>query len=150
MNKQTRDPRILPLIAVITLLSTLALSACGPAAPYQEEQGQGLAAQDGEPTPSPTPGTYPNLDETLADLVRKYETNELTEEEAAALAPEHHGKKVLIQAEIDGNIANEDTSMEDQDISPRYADSEYRPPRIYALAKWTTGAEEWCTTDMNA
>ena len=99
---------------------------------------------DGDPPPEPTPepecphtqGEYPMLDETLQDLVRKFETCALTETEAAALAPEHYDNAVLVQVDITGSSFNTvDAWMEQQAFQPRHADIQSSPPYIYTFAR---------------
>ena len=81
----------------------------------------------------PAPGNYPKLDAALQDIVRQYETNELSEAAAAALAPEHHATAVLSRVETSSEIEDVDTWMEQENINPRYANSFYGPtPFIYA------------------
>ena len=105
----------------------------------QQDIGNLPTAQDGtetptpEPTDDPTPestpepeytgtvGTYPKLDDLLQDIVNKYETNELSESQAAALAPEHFRNHVLVQVNLKGR---DDSAVEEwmgqQAIEPHY------------------------------
>ncbi len=138
-------PIRLSLLAVPLLLAAL---ACGPAAPPMPEGSAELpaaqpAAQDDEPTPTPETDRspkYPNLDDLLQALVQKFEAGELSEEEAAAEAPEQHGVSVLVEVEFEDNPAaaiKVDAWMGVQDISARYIDVEYIPPHIYAYVPFS-------------
>ena len=105
--------RLFVIVTILALVITVML-ACGPAdQSFQEHLGnEQIVAQQADPTPEPTEeptaepecpytkGNYPLLDEALQDMVRKYETCELTEAEAAALAPEHHENSVLVQTNV--------------------------------------------------
>ena len=151
-----RPTRFLFLTTALLALLVAGLLACGPAdesvqrdmgnmpqtarqtLPTSIPEAPMAAPQDNEPTPEPepTPGNYPNLEDTLADLVRKYETKELTEEQAAALSREHHGNMVLVEVQVvDGGIPPVDAWMGKKAINPRYADSGYDPDHIYAYAR---------------
>ena len=116
----------------------------------EETEGEGdtEGEEEEKPTPTPTPtseppcphtqGDYPKLDDTLKDLVRNFETCDLTEEEAAAKAPDHHGVQVLIQAIL--NL--EDTTpkpieawMDEQGMNPRYTVMREGHERVYAFVQ---------------
>ena len=130
------------IILVLPLL-VLAMIACGPAdQAIQEKIGNisQVTPQEEEETPEPCPHTeqtYPNLDDALADIVSKYETCQLTEEQAAAEAPEYHGSKVLVEIDAETNTrANTlDEWMGEQSISPRHALAEWEAPVIYAFVR---------------
>ncbi len=142
---------LLPVPIRLSLLAVplaLAALACGPAAPPIPEGSAELPAaqsapQDDEPTPTPETDhspKYPNLDDILQALVQKFEAGELSEEEAAAEAPEQHGVSVLVEVEFEDNPAaavKVDAWMGDQDISARYIDVEYIPPHIYAYVPFS-------------
>ena len=101
-----------------------------------------------EPTPEPTPesapeascemiqGSYPNLDATLADIVHKYETCELDEKQAAALADLHEGTRVVVTVDL---TTNGDTAVLEQmgkwEMDPRFQVEETDPDFIYAYVK---------------
>ena len=68
-------------------------------------------------------GTYPKLDALLQDIVNKYETNELTESQAAALAPEHFRNQVLVTIYL-------------RSRSPTAADLAAMPARTQAVQTW--------------
>lgn len=99
-----------------------------------------------EPTQEPTPtlepecsrteGSYTLLDDTLKDMVQKYETCELEEEEAAALADLHEGPRVVVTVDL---TTNGDTTvleqMGKQEIEPRFQVQETDPDFIYAYVK---------------
>ena len=138
-----------PLLTALFLLIAVAttLLACGPVAqPVPADDGALLAAQetDGdepteepeEPTATPRPtNNYPKLAASLQDVVRKYESGELSETQAAALILAHHGAMVLVQVDLSANIDAVDTWMGEQEIAPRYKDASYVPPHIYAYVK---------------
>ncbi len=118
-------------------LLTLAL-ACGPTAQSAPEEAPSAqpVTQDSEATPPPEPTPkYPNLDEALQNLVQRFEDGELSESEAAALAPVHHGSSVLVEVALPTNIDDVDAWMGTQGISSRFADANYIPPHIYAYVK---------------
>ena len=145
MKKDSTMTRAMLTITTITSLLLLVLMtslACGPAdESIQKETGNlpletGASPQETDPTPEPTANEYPNLDETLAEIVRKYELGELSEEEAAALAPEHEGIRVLVQVEAPAdNVDALDTWMGEKAINPRYADPDYAWPLVYAYPR---------------
>ncbi len=114
-------PQPLLLTALFLLLTAAAtMLACGPA----------------EPTATPRPtNSYPNLAASLQDVVRKYESGELSENQAAALILAHHGAMVLVQVDLSANIDAVDTWMAEQEISPRHKNASYAPPHIYAYVK---------------
>ena len=132
------------LILVATLL------ACGPAddsvqreignLPVIAQEDPPVPAENPTPTPvpedTPTVNEYPNLDETLQKVVRQYESGEKTEAEAAALAPEHSGKMVLVQVDLTAtSLSAVDKWMDLQSIDVRYAVADYSPPFIYAYVR---------------
>ena len=81
-----------------------------------------------------TQGDYPNLIEDLQEIVRKYETCELTEEQAAALDEHHHDNLVLTQVWTTPNSTiMVDEWMGTQSISPRSAIDGV--PLIYAYVR---------------
>lgn len=111
-----------PLLTTLFLLIAAAatLLACGPA----------------EPTATPRPtNSYPKLATSLQDVVRKYESGELSETLAAALILAHHGPMVLVQVDLSANIDAVDTWMAEQEIAPRHKNAGYAPPHIYAYVK---------------
>ena len=111
-----------PLLTALLLLITAAATvlACGPA----------------EPTATLRPtNSYPKLAVSLQDAVRKYESGELSETQAAALILAHHGAMVLVQVDLSVNINAVDTWMAEQEISPRHKNAGYAPPHIYAYVK---------------
>ena len=131
---------------VILLLVAVALLACGPAtqSPTGEQQPGSRVAQDNTqseeptstptPTPTPTPAEkYPNLDQTLQQVVGGFEAEEWTETEAAGQAPVHDGPLVLTATDVPASeIDALDTWMGEQDISPRSKVMVLAPPLIYA------------------
>ena len=145
-----RNPtsRLFVMVTILALL-VVALMACGPAdeSVQQELGNEQIVAQQGDPTPEPTEeptaepecpytkGNYPLLDEALQDMVRKYETCELTEAEAAALAPEHHENSVLVQTNVTANIGTLDDWMGEQDLKPRFAIRQDAQPHIFAFVQ---------------
>ena len=136
-----RGPTTLILTVMTLFLLSGSLLACGPAdESVQRELGQlSVAAPQGdgnEPTPEPTVNEYPNLDETLAELVQKYESGELSEEEAAALAPDYEGRRVLVQVEAPADSVDTlDAWMGEKGINPRYTDPDYAWPLVYAYPR---------------
>ena len=115
------------------------LTACGPSAEYHEGQTLAQQAQQEDATPEPcdrTEGTYSRLDETLVDLVGQYERCEKTEEEAAAMAPEHHGNMVLAQTDVTGDVNVVDGWLEAQGAGPKVA-IDYTPPNITSFVRVT-------------
>ena len=139
MKTGTR-PRLLVLrMAAMAGMLLILLVACGPTAQYHEEQAKTRQFQQEEATPVPcdrTAGTYPNLDETLSDLVGQYERCEKTETEAAALAPDHDGNTVLIEAVAGNKVDVIDKWMENQSIRPRFVETDLTDPhRVYAFVR---------------
>ena len=126
MNKQWRIPgKLCAAMACITLL-TAVLLACGPVAQTDQRESSALQAapqQQDQETPESCPhteGAYPNLIAAFQEIVNKYETCELTEEEAAALDSRHHGNMVLAQVWTDvGQTSAIDQWMGKQSISPK-------------------------------
>ena len=137
----------LSIFVVTALFLAVTLLACGPAdeSVKQESGNERHAAQDDdntEATDTPelacdlTEGDYPNLDDILAKIVSAYETCESTEVEAAAMAPEHSGTRVLIQVEAPAySLDALDTWMGEKNINPRYVDPEYAWPLVYAYPR---------------
>ena len=128
------------LVTALLLLFVVTILACGPAdESVQRDLGNlpaiGGAPQESDPTPEPTsePGNYPRLDELLQDIVRKYETGELTEAEAAALAPEHHGTTVLVQTDLPTNIDKVYTWLDGKQVTPLHKELALNPPVIYGF-----------------
>ena len=106
-----------------TLLMVAGLLACGPAT-QPDTQGGGI-----EPTPTPKPkvaGTYPKLDATLQDWVRKYELGELTETEAAAQAIFHHRTAVLVRVDF----AETGDIEDDLDAVEKWIKDNYLPTHL--------------------
>ena len=129
-------------ITSLLLLVLMTSLACRPSdGSIQKETGNlppeaGASAQEADPTPVPTVNKYPNLDETLAELVQKYESGELTEEEAAALAPDYEGSRVLVQVEAPADSLDAlDTWMGEKEINPRYTNPDYAWPLVYAYPR---------------
>ena len=96
-------------------------------------------------------GTYPKLPANLADLVRKYETCELTEAEAAAEAYEYHENKILVRIEP----TNEQEGirllkwMDDQSIQPNAeVEGEQGISHIYAFVQVSKLGEVAKRTDV--
>ena len=133
--------KITVLTLVTLMVLTLAMLACGPADEAVQRELGNMAGSpqeeegDAEPTAVPTARDYPNLDETLQALVRKYELRELTAEQAAAEAFVYEGSKVLIRVALSssGNTSV-DSWMGTQDINPR-AQVDYSGGIIYAYAE---------------
>lgn len=145
------------LSAAIALLLAGIFLACGPAdESVQREIGNlpetGIVPQEADPTtepttePTPEPdteckrteGSYPALDETLQDLVHQYETCALTEVEAAALAPEHAGPRVLVRIYAPDERLNElGTWLDAKNVNPNYVGVEdsvaYAYPKVSVL-----------------
>lgn len=148
MNWQTTKPTALLMTVLLLALTTSLVIACGPSSQYNVEKEQLNGAtnlpQEGEPTPVPEPvvNNYPNLDETLQDLVRRYETGELTERKAAALAPQNRGAHVLVQVDLqtedrnDPSVNTLDKWMGANEIDPRFVNlNTALPLHIYAYPK---------------
>ena len=135
-------PGILVLVATLLLLG-LAVLACGPA--DQSARGEvgtlpAMAPQEGgdESECNLTEGNYPTLDATLQDLVQQYETCALTEEEAAALAPDHAGPRVLVSIDAPGeDLEKLAVWMDAQNINPNYVGIDdliaYAYPKVSVL-----------------
>ena len=134
--------------ALCLLLLMAVVLACGPADESvqrdlgntsnvpQESTPEPTLAPTSEPTLEPTVNEYPNLDATLQDAVRRYESGDKTEEEAAGLVPEHSGNQVLVQVDLpDSYLKTVDKWMEGQSIGVRYAVEEFTPPFIYAFVR---------------
>ena len=133
---------LLTALALLIAAATIML-ACGPAAPPIPEEGDTFTAApqveggseepEEEPTATPTPtNNYPKLDASLQDVVRKFESGDLTECQAAAQDLAHHASSVLVEVELPTNIDAVDTWMANQGISPRHKDATWDPPHIYA------------------
>ena len=118
----------LSLTSLMLLAVAGVLMACGPSSQYNENQNSlndtRVAGQ--EPDCPYTEGNYPILDDTLQDAVRKYETCELTEEQAAAKAPLHHGTSALTRiefsdsADVDNDVAAAESWMDSNGVTARY------------------------------
>ena len=140
------------LTAATVLLLVGILMACGPADQSVQRQignlpqiAQDEGAEDPTPeatsTPEPatcglTEGSYPKLDSTLASIVNKYETCELTEEEAAAMADYYKGSRVIVT--IDLTTSGEDTvqdKLTKNDIGPHFQVDKTDPAFIYSFVK---------------
>ena len=101
----------------------------------------GLMASACNPTEAPTTemvcphseGTHATLDAKLQEVVRQYQTCELTEEQAAAEALDHHDNMVLIEVNGTSGMAETFTWMGNQNIRPRHHDE--RGQRIYAFVR---------------
>ncbi len=154
--------RLFIMLTILGLLVAVML-ACGPA--DETEQRENLqccrGAQDsdpeatpeptdhpgGEPTPAPideptpepcphTPGEYSALDETLQNVVNKYETCELTAEEAAELAFANRGSKVLVAVHpAEGATLEVDKWMGAQEMNPRAVADFHGPDGLYAYVE---------------
>ena len=135
-----------PLMIAVLLLTAASLLACGPATQTEPPQGPPASqavAQDSDadptptstptPTPTPEPPKYPNLDATLQKIVARFETEELSESEAAAQAHTYHGSSVLATVDLSANINVVDAWMEGRGISPRHANATHIPPNINAF-----------------
>ena len=149
LTAQTTQQTI--LLAALFLLMAVAtiLLACGPVAQPAPADDVALpTVQDGggseEPTAEPTveltdtprpTNSYPKLTASLQDVVRKYESGELSETEAAALILAHHGAMVLVQVDASANIDTIDNWMAEQEITPRHKNASFVPPHIYAYVK---------------
>ena len=125
-------------IALVTLVAVaMLMMACGPAAPYHEGRALTQHIQQEEATPEPcnrTEGTYSNLGDSLADLVGQYERCEVTEDEAAALAPEHHGNMVLVKTVVTGDVNAIDGWLDAQGAGPKVT-IDYTPPNITGFVR---------------
>ena len=133
---------LLTVLALLIAAATIML-ACGPVAQPIPEEGDTFTAApqveggseepEEEPTATPTPtNNYPKLDASLQDVVRKFESGDLTECQAAAQDLAHHASSVLVEVELPANIDAVDTWMANQGISPRHKDATWAPPHIYA------------------
>ena len=146
-NKAACQTLLLTALLLLIIVATSML-ACGPVdQPNQDLWGPLPAEQntDGtdppeeesaEPTATPqTSNSYPKLADSLQEVVQKYESDELSETEAAALILAHHGAMVLVQVDTSANIDAIDTWMAEQEIAPRHKNTGYTPPHIYAYVK---------------
>ena len=134
------------LVLIVLTLAAAALLSCGPAAqsPAETQRASQPASQDDSlptPTPTPTPAEkYPKLDLALQKIVRGYETEELSESEAAAQAHTYHGSSVLATVDLSANIDAVDAWavdawMEGRGISSRHTNATHIPPNIHAFVK---------------
>ena len=126
--------------AAILALAALMFVACGPATQSSvgDQPGDPVVAQDADPTPTPEPTPtpppfekYPNLDETLVQIVGKFESGELTETAAAEQAPHYSGVMILVKiyATVTG-VDSLDTWMGEQEMEPRFKNADVDPPVI--------------------
>ena len=129
----------LHLVIAILLLTAAILLACGPASqaePQTEPVSQAIAQKsDLDPTPTPEPLKYPNLDATLQEIVARFEAEGLSESEAAAQAHTYHGSSVLITVDLSANIDAVDAWMAGRDVSSRHTNATHIPPNIHAFVK---------------
>ena len=152
--------RLLTLASILAFMVALLL-ACGPAdESVQQRMGNHTdTAQEGgtdttpEPTTEPTEeepakpdsaGDYPNLDTTLQNVVRQWETTEITEVEAARLAPSYHQRTVLAGitvswpnepyiAALAENVEAVDDWMEANGVTVRHADPTERTSLVFGF-----------------
>ena len=105
---QESDPEVTPELTPESKAIPELTATPEPTPEATPEATPGPAATP-QPTATPeavcelTQGDYPDLDSTLADAVRKYETCELTEAEAAAELDDYFNNEVLIQANLDSD-----------------------------------------------
>ena len=148
LTAQTTQQTILLTALFLLMAVATILLACGPVAqPAPADDVAFPAAQAGggsdeptaepeEPTTTPRPtNNYPKLTASLQNAVRKYESGELSETEAAALILAHHGAMVLVKVDTSTNIDTIDTWMAEQEIAPRHKNTSYTPHHIYAYVK---------------
>ena len=123
------------LLAVLLLAA--ALLACGPAtqsAPGEQTDPQS-GQQDADGTPEPAEEDspkYPKLDATFQQLVQRFEAGELSETEAAALAPDHFESLVMVTVDVSSNLEAIDywLSRENLDYPRRFVNPDHVPMYI--------------------
>ena len=123
------------LLAVLLLAA--ALLACGPAtqsAPGEQTDPQS-GQQDADGTPEPAEEDspkYPKLDATFQQLVQRFEAGELSETEAAALAPDHFESLVMVTVDVSSNLEAIDDwlSRQNLDYPYRFANPDHVPMYI--------------------
>ena len=134
-------PTLTPLIISLGLSGLLAaaLLGCGSSAQTTQEpiptvQG---SPQDGAPRPPPSSGQegntrYPNLGPILQKLVVSFEDGEISETEAAALAPIHFGPSVLVDVDLASNADAVENWLETRGFYRKFRPPVFLPPRIFA------------------
>ena len=134
-------PTLTPLIISLGLSGLLAaaLLGCGSSAQTTQEpiptvQG---SPQDGAPTPPPSSGQegntrYPNLGPILQKLVVSFEDGEISETQAAALAPIHFGPSVLVDVDLASNADAVENWLETRGFYRKFRPPVFLPPRIFA------------------
>ncbi len=127
--------RLTLIMAVMLLMA--ALLACGPAT--QSVPGEQTAPhpgqQDGDGTPAPAEEDapqYPKLDATFQEIVQRFENGELSETEAAALAPDHFESLVMVTVDVSSNLDAIDDWLSRQNLEDprRFANPNHDPMYI--------------------
>ena len=123
------------LLAVLLLAA--ALLACGPATQSvpgeQTDPQSGQQDADGTPEPAEEDSPkYPKLDATFQQLVQRFEAGELSETEAAALAPDHFESLVMVTVDVSSNLEAIDDwlSRQNLDYPHRFANPDHVPMYI--------------------
>ena len=97
-----------------------------------------------EPAKPAGAGTYSKLDEVLQKVVREWETTELTESQAALLAPSYHQRTVLVGIQVvwpndpylpglATNVTAIDNWMQANGVEVRHADPTERNSRVFGF-----------------
>ena len=116
------------ILFISFLLLATALLACGPAAESASEgQLSSQPVQQEEDGPK-----YPKLDATFQQLVQRFEDGELSEAQAAALAPDHFESLVMVTVDVSSNIEAIDDWLSEQGVKnpTRFANPDHDPMYI--------------------
>ena len=118
----------LSLFVAVLILVAAALMTCGPAT-HSPPQGQpnSQSVQQEEDGPK-----YPKLDATFQQLVQRFEAGELSETEAATLAPDHFESLIMVTVDVSDNIEAIDDWLSEQGIKnpTRFANPDHDPMYI--------------------
>ena len=139
MNDLFRRVTRFPLLMTVLLLVSAALLACGPSSRSQPEglPGSPPGQQDGEGVPPSVEEEgpkYPRLDATFRQIVQRFEDGELSEAQAAALAPGHYESLVMVTVDVSIDLEAIDDWLSGQGIeySQRFANPNHAPMYINA------------------
>ena len=139
MNDLFRRVTRFPLLMTVLLLVSAALLACGPSSRSQPEglPGSPPGQQDGEGVPASVEEEgpkYPGLDATFRQIVRRFEDGELSEAQAAALAPGHFESLVMVTVDVSSDLEAIDDWLSRQGIEylQRFANPDHAPMYINA------------------
>ena len=139
MNGLFKRVTRLPLLMTVLLLVSAALLACGPSSRSQPEglPGSPPGQQDGEGVPESVEEEgpkYTGLDATFRQIVQRFEDGELSEAQAAALAPDHFESLVMVTVDVSSNLEAIDDWLSGQGVGnpARVANPNHVPMYINA------------------